>query len=116
MGIPKDPGISIHIGAVNRHPDAYDRPDEFDPDRFLTKENKKRPRVFNNLPFSAGPRRCLGDKFSLMEQKTLLLKLLSKVEILPAGDGTQDDVPYGSDSIALMFTQPKDMHVRVRPL
>ena len=27
-----------------------------------------------------GPRRCLGDKFSLLEQRTLLLKLLVLVE------------------------------------
>lgn len=118
VALPKGTVVSIHIGAVNRHPDAYDRPDEFDPERFLRKKEKgvKGPRVFNNLPFSAGPRRCLGDKFSLMEQKTLLIKLLSKVELLPANDAPSGPVPYASDSIAVMFSQPKDMFVRVRGL
>merc|ERR1712070_961308 len=115
--IPKGTGISIHIGTVNRHPDAYDRPDEFLPERFMAKKQKgaKGPRVFNNLPFSAGPRRCLGDKFSLMEQKTLLMKLLSTCEVLPA-DGASGEVEYATDAIPLLFLQPKEVRVKVRPL
>jgi len=113
--LPKGTIISIHINAVNQHPDVWDRPTEFDPERFL---QTKQPRVFNNLPFSAGPRRCLGDKFSLMEQKTLLIMLLSQLEILPDAGSTahHDSIPFAADSMALLFLQPKDMKIQVRPL
>merc|ERR1712151_36196 len=99
--------------AVNQHPDVWDRPSEFDPERFL---QAKQPRVFNNLPFSAGPRRCLGDKFSLMEQKTLLIKLLSTMEVMPESSTASDDVPYDSSGMSLLFMQPQTMKVRVQAL
>ena len=37
---------------------------------------------------SWGPRQCLGDKFSLLEQRTLLLKLLSCFELRPTHSKT----------------------------
>eukprot|EP00441_Pelagodinium_beii_P033847 CAMPEP_0197639630 /NCGR_PEP_ID=MMETSP1338-20131121/14195_1 /TAXON_ID=43686 ORGANISM="Pelagodinium beii, Strain RCC1491" /NCGR_SAMPLE_ID=MMETSP1338 /ASSEMBLY_ACC=CAM_ASM_000754 /LENGTH=449 /DNA_ID=CAMNT_0043212383 /DNA_START=55 /DNA_END=1400 /DNA_ORIENTATION=- len=94
VSIPKGTGISIHIGAINRHPEVWDRAGEFDPERFM---KAKQPRIYNNLPFSAGPRRCLGDKFSLMEQKTLLLKLLSRYEVLPASTAEPANDEYATD-------------------
>jgi len=33
--------------------------------------------------FMGGPRRCLGDKFSLLEQRTLLLKFLVENSTYP---------------------------------
>lgn len=116
VALPAGTGVSIHIASVNRHPDAYDNPDSFIPERFLAKKEKgvKGPRVFNNLSFSAGPRRCLGDKFSLMEQKTLLMKLLSKCEIKPVGPPREDD--YDTAAVPIIFLQPKEMKVEVQPL
>lgn len=115
--IPKGTGVSIHIGAVNRHPDAYDDPDAFLPERFLAKKEKgaKGPRIFNNLAFSAGPRRCLGDKFSLLEQKALLIKLLATCEVLPK-DGASAQTEYDAAALPIIFLQPKEMFVQVRPL
>jgi len=116
VAIPAGTGVSIHIASVNRHPDAYDDPNAFIPERFLAKKQKgvKGPRVFNNLSFSAGPRRCLGDKFSLMEQKTLLMKLLTKCEIKPKGAPLEDE--YDTAAVPLVFLQPKEMMVEVQPL
>eukprot|EP00928_Gymnodinium_smaydae_P086775 TRINITY_DN71205_c0_g1_i1.p1 TRINITY_DN71205_c0_g1~~TRINITY_DN71205_c0_g1_i1.p1 ORF type:complete len:482 (+),score=58.65 TRINITY_DN71205_c0_g1_i1:44-1447(+) len=111
VSIPKGTGISIHIGAINRHPDVWDRPGEFDPARFM---QQKQPRIFNNLPFSAGPRRCLGDKFSLMEQKTLLIKLLTRYEVLPANGAQSDE--FSSDALSIVFMQPPNMDVVVKSL
>jgi len=110
--LPKGTNVSLHIGAINRHPDVWDRPESFEPERFL---QAKRPRVFHWLPFSAGPRRCLGDKFSLMEQKTLLMMLLTRMEILPKA-AQEAEAPLASDSIATAFMIPREMRVQLRDL
>ena len=116
VAVPKGTGISLHIGAINRHPEVWENPSEFDPERFL---QDKQPRIFNYLPFSAGPRRCLGDKFSLLEQRTLLLKLLTQFEVLPDGDTArmaQQEATYTKSAISLMLLQPEEIKVRIRSL
>ncbi|CAJ1329030.1 unnamed protein product [Effrenium voratum] len=113
VALPKGTGVSLHIGAINTHPEVWERPKEFDPERFM---QEKQPRVFNNLPFSAGPRRCLGDKFSLLEQRALLLKMLTQYELLPDGDMAKQERTFSNASIAIMFLQPEELKIRVRPL
>eukprot|EP01063_Lacrimia_lanifica_P016111 TRINITY_DN22726_c0_g1_i1.p1 TRINITY_DN22726_c0_g1~~TRINITY_DN22726_c0_g1_i1.p1 ORF type:complete len:469 (+),score=148.68 TRINITY_DN22726_c0_g1_i1:59-1465(+) len=108
--VPKKTIVSLHIGAINRHPSVWDRPDEFDPSRFL---GEKQPRVFHHLPFSAGPRRCIGDRFSLVEQKTLLLKLLPRMELVA---DAAEPVALGTDSLPLVFKQPKEVVLQLRHL
>jgi len=111
--LPKGTGVSLHIGSINTHPEVWERPKEFDPERFM---QQKQPRVFNNLPFSAGPRRCLGDKFSLLEQRSLLLKMLTQYELLPDGDMAKQERTFSNASLAIMFLQPEELKIRVRPL
>ena len=52
--------------ALHRHPQFWDRPEAFEPDRFLPERTAHRPK-FAYLPFGAGPRRCIGDQFALIE-------------------------------------------------
>ncbi|CAK9106518.1 Cytochrome P450 4c21 (CYPIVC21) [Durusdinium trenchii] len=112
VSVPKGTGVSLHIAAINQHPEVWDNPSEFNPERFM---QEKQPRVFNYLPFSAGPRRCLGDKFSLLEQRTLLLKLLL-LQVLPHKDMAKQEDNFCTSPMSLMLLQPKEMKVRVRPL
>jgi cytochrome P450 len=115
--IPKGTLISIGIGAINRHPALWDEPHRFRPERF-----DERPKGFSFLPFSAGPRRCLGDRFSLMEQKTLLSMLLTRFELSPAkaiphdADERLGAAGFSGESIPLTFTQPADVRLRLRTL
>eukprot|EP00913_Durusdinium_trenchii_P015726 g14779.t1 len=55
-----------------------------------------------------GPRRCLGDKFSLLEQRTLLLKLLTQYEVLPHKDMAKQEDNFCTSPMSLMLLQPKD--------
>lgn len=109
--VKKGTMVAISISSINRHPEVWDRPDEFDPDRFL----ESKPKRWNWIPFSVGPRRCLGDRFSMLEQKTLLTKLLSHYRVLPQdGDGGRgsDRLALAKTGMPMLFKQPSTFAVR----
>ena len=60
---------------LHRHRKIWDRPDVFDPDRFSDPAAKDSIRSAY-IPFSAGPRVCLGASFA-MQEATLILAWLS---------------------------------------
>jgi len=62
IDIPKGSVVLISPWVVHRHHDNWDRPDEFDPARFLP--GAPAPRRYSYLPFSVGPRVCIGAQFA----------------------------------------------------
>lgn len=77
--------IMIPIWALHRHRLLWQDPDAFDPDRFLPAAKAARHR-FAYLPFSAGPRICLGMQFALMEAHIILATLVARYRLaLPDG-------------------------------
>ena len=66
--IPAGTNIFFAPYFLHRHPDYWDEPESFLPDRFAAEAVKKRHK-FAFIPFSAGPRRCIGDYFSIVEMQ-----------------------------------------------
>jgi len=63
--------IAICIYALHRHPGFWDRPDEFDPERF-TEQNSAGRHKYAYIPFGGGPRQCIGNTFGLMEASLII--------------------------------------------
>ncbi|XP_076269441.1 putative cytochrome P450 4d14 isoform X2 [Rhynchophorus ferrugineus] len=78
--LAKDITLIICAHAINRNPNVFKEPEKFIPSRFL--ETNIKP--FSFLPFSAGPRNCIGQKFAMLEMKYVLAKILLNFEVLPA--------------------------------
>ncbi|KAM7351027.1 putative cytochrome P450 4ac1 [Cochliomyia hominivorax] len=80
--IPVNSQINIHLYDIMRDPEYFTDPNTFKPERFLNDtSNKRHPFAF--VPFSAGSRNCIGQKFAILEMKTILLAILKNYEILP---------------------------------
>lgn len=55
--IPAGVEVIVCIQTMNRNPDVFPNPESFIPERF---ENSSNISPFSYLPFSAGPRNCIG--------------------------------------------------------
>ena len=73
--IPSGCTVIMHIYRVHRNPVQYPNPEKFDPDNFLPERVAKR-HPYAYIPFSAGPRNCIGQKFAMLEMKTVLSYML----------------------------------------
>ncbi|QCO57063.1 cytochrome P450 (plasmid) [Pseudorhodobacter turbinis] len=73
--VAKGAQIVLSPWHLQRHERIWDRPDEFDPDRWQTEAGKTCARdAF--IPFSAGPRVCPGAGFAMVEGPLLLALLV----------------------------------------
>lgn len=77
--IPKGTPVVISPYATHHRPELWTNPDTFDPDRFLPNAESERHR-YAYIPFSAGPRICIGNHFALMEATLVLTTLLRNFE------------------------------------
>lgn len=75
--IPRGTHVFISPYALHRRPDIWPDPDRFDPERFSPEAEQARAR-FSYLPFSLGPRICIGNHFALIEGQVVLATLLQR--------------------------------------
>ena len=74
--------IRTNIWAVHNDPKLWKNPEIFNPERFLDEQGNF---INSNqvIPFSLGPRHCLGEQLAKMEVFIFLVGMVQKFEFLP---------------------------------
>ncbi|MEV6767270.1 cytochrome P450 [Nocardia sp. NPDC051030] len=80
LAIPKGTIVILPILLIHENPELYPDPLEFRPERFLD----ERPNGHTWLTFGAGPHRCLGASFALVEARILFRAILEQRRIQKA--------------------------------
>ena len=85
LTFPKGSAIQICLLGSQRNAKNWENPMQFQPERFLNVEegvNIKENTHFTYVPFSAGPRNCIGQRFAMHEMKITLYYLLLQFEVI----------------------------------
>ncbi|XP_039306249.1 cytochrome P450 4C1-like isoform X2 [Solenopsis invicta] len=80
--IPAGTIVTLHFYMTHRDLNFWPNPEIFDPDRFLP-ENIRNRHPYSYLPFSVGPRNCIGQRFALLELKAMIAPLIHNFYLEP---------------------------------
>lgn len=64
--VDEDVTVSVPTYTLLRDPHAFDNPTKFDPERWISGDKEKMSKA--HLPFSTGPRACIGRNIAYFEQ------------------------------------------------
>jgi cytochrome P450 len=64
----------------HRHPDFWEKPEQFYPEHFSPEHAAKRPR-YASMPFGSGPRICVGNTFAMTEMQLVLTTVVQRYRV-----------------------------------
>ena len=109
-GYTVPPGTDVFFSPwfLHRHPDYWEQPDAFVPERFAMDEEARPKLVY--LPFSAGPHHCIGETLAVFEMLVHLNRFARRFRLRRV-----DDAPVDLEAlINLRSTQPFIMRLERR--
>lgn len=80
--IPAGTLVNVQIYDTHHDPNFWPNPEVYDPDRFLP-ENTQARHNYAYVPFSAGGRNCIGQRFAMLEMKSLVAYILHNFYLEP---------------------------------
>jgi len=78
--VPAGTEIYISPYVIHRHPELWIEPNSFNPDRFYTTDAREK-RSAALLPFSIGPRNCIGELFARTEMQVHLIMVANRLRL-----------------------------------
>lgn len=75
--------VAVPTYSVHRNEALFPAPESFNPDRWLNKDDPERIHALKNhtIPFSTGPRACIGRHIAIVELQLLISSLVRRYDI-----------------------------------
>ncbi|XP_063961541.1 cytochrome P450 1A1-like [Lytechinus pictus] len=110
--IPKDMLVFVSIYSAHFDPGVWDKPEEFNPRRFLTLDGKlDEEKTKLAIPFSLGVRRCVGSGLARIKLFTYFTTFLHQLNFR-CPDGEKGSIEPGSLGFPI---RPKVFNVQIDP-
>ena len=102
--------VLICVWAMHRHPDFWELPDDFVPERWLKSRERGIESIEAFMPFGMGPRVCIGRRFALIEAMIILSEIIRRFEIR-ATDGRSP-----RPKLTILTRPDKEIAISVEPI
>ena len=90
--IPAGSSLEISPYVTHRHPEFWDNPESFDPERFTSQCTASRPQ-FAYLPFGGGQRLCIGSHLAMLEARVIVSRVLQRFRLEPVPGFSVEPMP-----------------------
>ncbi len=87
--LPAGTDVLFSPYVLHRHPQFWQSPGAFRPERFDAEHEQERPR-FAYMPFAAGPRHCIGEALAMYEMLVHLYKFARRYQLRLTTQGEID--------------------------
>ena len=91
--LPKGTFLNLRFYNLHRSSKHWEDSEMYKPDRFSSNEVKNQ-NPFAYVPFSAGPRNCIGQNFAMNEERVVLARIIKQFKFRLA-DGYEVDKLFG---------------------
>ena len=81
--IPKGMHVTLSARGISMDERFFPDPTRFNPENFSKKNKESRNPVTNDIGFSIGPRKCIGNRFAILQFKTGIANMVNSFRILP---------------------------------
>lgn len=105
--VPADTNFTMGLFVMFKDSDYFPDPEKFDPERFTAENSTETQNPYAYIPFSAGPRNCIGQKFALLEIKSTVSKVLRHFELF-------SELPEPALLMELVLRSSNGVHLRIK--
>ncbi|XP_041649486.1 cytochrome P450 4B1 [Cheilinus undulatus] len=107
--LPAGTQVGTSVFGIHRNATVWENPDVYDPLRFLPENVSKRsPHAF--VPFSAGPRNCIGQNFAMNEMKVVTAMTLKRYHLI------EDTTTKPMILPRLVLRSLNGIHIKIKPV
>ncbi len=78
--LEKGSGVFVSPYVLHHHPDLWDEPESFRPERF-SPENEKNYHKYQYIPFGGGEHVCIGNSYAMMEAALVLATIAQTYQL-----------------------------------
>uniref|UniRef100_UPI003AABFAC4 cytochrome P450 4B1-like n=1 Tax=Centroberyx gerrardi TaxID=166262 RepID=UPI003AABFAC4 len=101
--------VGTTVFGIHRNATVWENPHVFDPLRFLPENASNRsPHAF--VPFSAGPRNCIGQNFAMNEMKVVIAQTLRRYQLIEDPTRKPKIIPR------LVLRSLNGIHIKIKPV